>query len=105
MRPPTSSMRVALARSPAASFLLTAAAAAAVVGGLYFWVVVSSFRLPDSGAAGCRPDGEGSWSVGMFYGSSPLELRPIELVGGVRRSLLGCGLPCAGMTPEVLTGV
>jgi hypothetical protein len=81
-------MRAAVARSPAASFLLAAAAAAAVVGGLYFWVVVSSFRLPDSGAVGCRPDGEGSWSVGMFYGSSPLELRPIELVSGGAGALL-----------------
>jgi hypothetical protein len=79
-------MRAAAARSPAASFLLAAAAAASLVGGFYFWLVVSSFRLPDSGAAGCRPDGEGSWAVGMFYGSSPLALRPIELVSGVRRS-------------------
>ncbi|KAJ1263842.1 hypothetical protein BS78_09G217900 [Paspalum vaginatum] len=81
MRPPSSGMRAAVARSPAASFLLSAAAAAALVGGFYFWLVVSSFRLPDSGAAGCRPDGEGSWAVGMFYGNSPFELRPIELEG------------------------
>ncbi|KAK3134962.1 hypothetical protein QOZ80_5BG0412950 [Eleusine coracana subsp. coracana] len=79
MRP--SSMRAALARSPATSFLLSAAVAALVVGGLYFWVVVSSFRLPDSGAVGCRPDGEGSWAIGVFYGKSPLELRAIELEG------------------------
>lgn len=87
MRPPGSGMRAAAARSPAASFLLAAAGAAALVGGFYFWLVVSSFRLPDSGAAGCRPDGEGSWAVGMFYGSSPLALRPIELVSGLRRQL------------------
>lgn len=100
--PPSSSMRAAaLARSPAASFLLAAAATAAVVGGLYFWVVVSSFRLPDSGAAGCRADGEGSWSVGMFYGSSPFELRSIELVSGVRRLSLRQRISCAGLTPEV----
>lgn len=81
MRPP-SSMRAALARSPAASFLLSAALAALLVGGLYFWVVVTSFRLPDSGAVGCRPDGEGSWAIGVFYGNSPLQLRAIELVSG-----------------------
>jgi hypothetical protein len=80
VRPGT--MRAALARSPATLFLLAAAVAALLVGGLYFWVVVTSFRLPDSGALGCRPDGEGSWAVGVFYGKSPLELRPIELVSG-----------------------
>ena len=76
MRPAGSSrasmMRAAVARSPAASFLLVAVATVAVVGGLYFWVVVASFCLPDSGAVGCRPDAEGSWAVGVFYGSSPL---------------------------------
>lgn len=81
MRPPSSGVRTAAARPPAASFLLATAATAALVGGFYFWLVVSSFRLPDSGAVGCRPDGEGSWAVGMFYGSSPLALRPIELEG------------------------
>lgn len=83
MRPTGSSsasmMRAAIAWSPAALFLLVATATAAVVGGLYFRVVVASFRLPDSSAVGCRPDGEGSWAVGVFYGSSPLQLRPIEL--------------------------
>jgi hypothetical protein len=34
-----------LRASPAVSFLL---AAAALVGGAYFWLVVASFRLPDS---------------------------------------------------------
>jgi hypothetical protein len=50
---------------------------------LDFWDVVASFRLPDSGAVGCRPDGEGSWAIGVFYGKSPLELRPVELVSVV----------------------
>ncbi|CAM0954245.1 unnamed protein product [Alopecurus aequalis] len=67
--------------SPAVSFLLAVAAAAALVGGAYFWVVVASFRLPEPGARGCLPDGEGSWAIGMFYGKSPFLLRPIELEG------------------------
>lgn len=87
--------------SPALSFLLAAAAAAALVGGAYFWVVVASFRLPESGAVGCRPDGEGSWAIGVFYGSSPFDLRPIELVrspfAALRFKLQGCVPPlCVG---------
>ncbi|XP_051121481.1 glucosamine inositolphosphorylceramide transferase 1-like [Andrographis paniculata] len=31
-------------------------------------------------ALGCRPDNEGSWSVGVFYGDSPFSLKPIEAV-------------------------
>lgn len=27
---------------------------------------------------GCLPDGEGSWSIGVFYGDSPFSLKPIE---------------------------
>jgi hypothetical protein len=76
----TRGLAAAARGSPAVAFLLAAAAAAALVGGAYFWVVVASFRLPEAGAAGCLPDGEGSWAVGMFYGTSPFDLRPIELV-------------------------
>ncbi|KAF6985890.1 hypothetical protein CFC21_003704 [Triticum aestivum] len=79
--------------SPALPFLLAAASAAALVGGAYFWVVVASFRLPDSQALGCRPDGEGSWAIGVFYGSSPFHLRPIELEG--RSSANGSAWPVA----------
>jgi hypothetical protein len=111
MRPPSSGVRTAAARPPAASFLLATAATAALVGGFYFWLVVSSFRLPDSGAVGCRPDGEGSWAVGMFYGSSPLALRPIELVrrraaltAQLKNSSFRASLWCVSrLTPRVLT--
>jgi hypothetical protein len=27
----------------------------------------------------CRPDNEGSWSIGIFYGEDPFSLQPIEL--------------------------
>jgi hypothetical protein len=76
-----------LRASPAVSFLLAAAAAAALVGGAYFWLVVASFRLPDAQARGCLPDGEGSWALGMYYGNTPFDLRPIELVSSRSASL------------------
>ena len=51
-------------------------------------MVIASFRLPEPGALGRRPDGEGSWAIGVFYGSSPFHLRPIELVRSLE--LQGC---------------
>ncbi|KAJ3674661.1 hypothetical protein LUZ60_005277 [Juncus effusus] len=40
----------------------------------------SSFSDFESGSSvsGCRSDGEGSWSIGIFYGDSPFSLKPIE---------------------------
>ncbi|KAG1346344.1 glucosamine inositolphosphorylceramide transferase 1 [Cocos nucifera] len=65
-----------LLRSPSAiSFLL----AVGLVGIAFFSLVVSSFRRSDPAAAGCRPDSEGSWSIGVYYGKSPFSLSPIEL--------------------------
>lgn len=29
---------------------------------------------------GCQEDNEGSWSIGVFYGDSPFNLKPIETV-------------------------
>ncbi|XP_051208218.1 glucosamine inositolphosphorylceramide transferase 1 [Lolium perenne] len=89
---PVGGMR-GLRASPAVSFLLAAAAAAALVGGAYFWLVVASFRLPDAQARGCLPDGEGSWAVGVYYGNTPFDLRPIELEG--RSSANGSAWPVA----------
>jgi len=40
-----------------------------------------------STAGPCRPDTAGHWAIGMFYGSSPLVLQPLELYkGGAWRS-------------------
>uniref|UniRef100_A0A7N0RJ56 Glucosamine inositolphosphorylceramide transferase 1 n=1 Tax=Kalanchoe fedtschenkoi TaxID=63787 RepID=A0A7N0RJ56_KALFE len=39
---------------------------------LYFWV----FFAPPAGR--CQPDNEGSWSIGLFYGDSPFDLKPLE---------------------------
>lgn len=47
----------------------------------YAWLTFSPFSQPAFGSVklGCQRDNEGSWSVGLFFGSSPLSLRPIEL--------------------------
>jgi hypothetical protein len=51
-----------------------------LVGSSYYWIIVSSFLKPDPGFLGCRPDSEGSWSIGMYFGKSHLSLSPIELI-------------------------
>lgn len=77
-----------LARSPSAvSFLLGSLAASGLVAVAFFWLVISSSRRSDPTLVGCRPDSEGSWSVGVYYGKSPFSLSPIELVGLVMLSL------------------
>ncbi|PKA57279.1 alpha-1,4-N-acetylglucosaminyltransferase EXTL3 [Apostasia shenzhenica] len=70
----------ALARPSApVFFLLGSLLASCVVGIVFFRLWVSSFLTADPVAAGCFPDGEGSWSIGIFYGKSPFSLAPIEL--------------------------
>ncbi|RZR90701.1 hypothetical protein BHM03_00018666 [Ensete ventricosum] len=66
---------------------LFAASAALLLGStvaLFAWLTFSPFpkTLPisPSSASRCRPDGEGSWSIGLFYGDSPFSLKPIEFV-------------------------
>ncbi|RWW80522.1 hypothetical protein BHE74_00011129, partial [Ensete ventricosum] len=66
-------------RSDTFLFLASAAVLLGSTAALFAWLTFSPFPkplLPSS--VGCRPDGEGSWSVGLFYGSSPLSLQPIE---------------------------
>ncbi|RWV80921.1 hypothetical protein GW17_00057726 [Ensete ventricosum] len=76
-----------LARSPSAvSFILGSLAASGLVAVAFFWLVISSSRRSDPTLLGCRPDSEGSWSVGVYYGKSPFSLSPIELVGLVMLS-------------------
>ncbi|OAY79067.1 Glycosyltransferase family protein 64 protein C5 [Ananas comosus] len=69
-----------LTRSPSSvSFLLGSLLVSGLAGLAFFWLVVSSFLHHDPPLVGCRPDSEGSWSIGIYYGKSPLELSPIEL--------------------------
>lgn len=69
-----------LLRSTAVLYLLAAAFLLGSAGVLYSRFTFAAF--PDSytpQSLGCRPDGEGSWSIGLFYGESPLKLQPLEL--------------------------
>nr|XP_010925017.1 glucosamine inositolphosphorylceramide transferase 1 [Elaeis guineensis] len=70
--------RLLLRFPTAVSFLLVSILAFGLLGIAYFSLVVSSF-LPNPSAIGCRPDSEGSWSIGIYYGKSPFSLSPIEL--------------------------
>ncbi|PKI68571.1 glucosamine inositolphosphorylceramide transferase 1 [Punica granatum] len=55
------------------------------IGTLYAWLAFKPPYVRAGGgdgvaSLGCREDSEGSWSVGVFYGDSPLALKPIETV-------------------------
>lgn len=58
------------------SFLLFGA-----LGRFFAWLTFSPFSQPlsDPIELGCQRDNEGSWSIGIYFGSSPLSLNPIEL--------------------------
>ncbi|XP_042472770.1 glucosamine inositolphosphorylceramide transferase 1 [Zingiber officinale] len=72
-------------RSAAFLFAVSASLLLGSTAALFAWITFSPFPkpLPVSAASslGCRPDGEGSWSVGVFHGESPLSLKPIESWG------------------------
>lgn len=53
-----------------------------VVGTLFAWLAFSPYKriLNGDPVAGCQPDNEGSWSIGIYRGSSPFALQPIEMV-------------------------
>ncbi|KAJ0982968.1 hypothetical protein J5N97_011223 [Dioscorea zingiberensis] len=71
-----------LLRSTAVLYLLTAAFLLGSAGIIYSRFTFAAFPdLYTPPSPGCRPDGEGSWSVGMFYGESPLKLQPLESRG------------------------
>eukprot|EP00249_Psilotum_nudum_P009583 c22024_g1_i1 orf=477-1013(+) len=52
-----------------------------LLGMFFAWLTFSPFEQPflNLTRRGCQEDNEGSWSVGIFYGSNPFSLRPIEL--------------------------
>lgn len=52
-----------------------------IVGVFYAWLAFSPYKnISDAVSTGCQPDNEGSWSIGLFRGSSPFSLKPIEMV-------------------------
>ncbi|XP_076940683.1 glucosamine inositolphosphorylceramide transferase 1-like [Bidens hawaiensis] len=58
------------------SFLFVSFMVFSSVGFLYTYMMYTS---PSYGyGSGCRPDSEGSWAIGVFYGDSPFTLKPIE---------------------------
>ncbi|KAF3669166.1 Glycosyltransferase family protein 64 protein C5 [Capsicum annuum] len=66
------------ANSSACVFFLVAFVCLASIGGLY-----CRFLLPPNvhttlSSLGCNEDNEGSWSIGVYYGDSPFNLKPIE---------------------------
>ena len=54
----------------------------AFVGTLFAWLAFSPYKraLHVGPVAGCQPDNEGSWSIGVYRGRSPFTLQPIEMV-------------------------
>lgn len=66
--------------SPAFVFFVSAFLLFGSIASLYAWLVFSPFvRTPYVvPSLGCQVDNEGSWSIGVFYGTSPFSLQPIE---------------------------
>ncbi|CAM8961052.1 unnamed protein product [Rhodiola kirilowii] len=60
------------------AFFVGSALLLAVVSTLYTWIFISPFGSPHGNLVGCNEDGEGSWSIGVFYGDSPFTLKPLE---------------------------
>lgn len=52
-----------------------------VVGTIFAWIAFSPYKriLSVGPVAGCQPDNEGSWSIGVYRGASPFALQPIEM--------------------------
>ncbi|KAL3523534.1 hypothetical protein ACH5RR_016368 [Cinchona calisaya] len=48
------------------------------IGSLYGRLMISPNVHTGLSTLGCQEDGEGSWSIGVFYGDSPFSLKPIE---------------------------
>jgi hypothetical protein len=49
----------------------------------FAWLAFPPFQhhpLHGEGIAGCQPDNEGSWSIGVYHGANPFSLQPIEMV-------------------------
>ncbi|KAJ4769451.1 Glycosyltransferase family protein [Rhynchospora pubera] len=73
-----------LLRSASFLYLFSSILLLGSVAFLFSYVTFSPFSSVypssslDSSALGCQPDGEGSWSIGIFYGDSPFSLKPIE---------------------------
>ncbi|VFQ63432.1 unnamed protein product [Cuscuta campestris] len=63
--------------SPSA-FFLVAFVLLASIACIYSRFLLTANAHASLSPMGCREDNEGSWAIGVFYGDSPLSLRPIE---------------------------
>ncbi|KAJ9545455.1 hypothetical protein OSB04_025162 [Centaurea solstitialis] len=66
------------------SFLFVSFMAMSSIGFFYTYMVYKNPSVNNNNnnnninSLGCQEDGEGSWGIGVFYGDSPFELKPIE---------------------------
>ncbi|XP_052199425.1 glucosamine inositolphosphorylceramide transferase 1-like [Diospyros lotus] len=64
--------------SSAFGFFLAAFLVLGSVVSFYAWLIFPPHVRPTLSPLGCQDDGEGSWSIGVFFGDSPFSLKPIE---------------------------
>lgn len=69
-------------RSNSFLYLVSSALLLGSAAFVFSWIAFPPFDRPITASPavplGCRVDAEGSWSIGIFYGDSPLSLKPIE---------------------------
>jgi hypothetical protein len=64
-------------------FFLSSLLLFTALGILFAWLAFPPFQhrpLDGKGIAGCQPDNEGSWAIGVYSGKSPFSLEPLEMV-------------------------
>ncbi len=64
-------------------FFLSSLLLFSALGILFAWLAFPPFQhrpLDGKGIAGCQPDNEGSWAIGVYSGKSPFSLEPLEMV-------------------------
>uniref|UniRef100_A0A7N0TLU7 Glucosamine inositolphosphorylceramide transferase 1 n=1 Tax=Kalanchoe fedtschenkoi TaxID=63787 RepID=A0A7N0TLU7_KALFE len=98
-----------LVNCPSLAFFAASASLLAAVSMLYAWIFISPYSPHSNNLLGCRPDGEGSWSIGVFYGDSPFSLKPLESMNvwkdegsawPVSNPVITCGLVSAAGFPS-----
>jgi hypothetical protein len=68
-------------------YFFSSALVFAFVGTLFAWLAFSPYKRHIGAVAGCQPDNEGSWSIGVYRGPSPFTLQPIEMVSPIFSSV------------------
>lgn len=68
------------ANSSAFVFFLVSFVCLASIAGIYCRLLLPPNVHTTLSSLGCHEDNEGSWSIGVYYGDSPFNLKPIEEV-------------------------